>query len=61
MRNTDKTMLMNVTSLGVAFSEAHGRLEALIDAEIPLQEFLEICANNHIRIKAEYIGVKDDN
>ena len=60
MRNTDKTMLMNVTSLGVAFAEAHGNLEAVIDDEISILEFLEICANNHILIKATYIGVKDE-
>lgn len=53
-------MLRNVTSLGVAFSEAHGRLETLIDNDIPLLEFLEICANNHIHITATYLGVKDE-
>ena len=60
MKKTDKTMLRNVTSLGVAFSEAHGRLETLIDNDIPLLEFLEICANNHIHITATYLGVKDE-
>jgi len=60
MRNTDKTMLMNVTSLGIAFTEAHGSLVTLIDAEISILEFLEICANNHIRIKATYVGEKDE-
>ena len=60
MRNTDKTMLMNVASLGLALTEAHGNLVALIDAEISILEFLEICANNHIIIKATYVGVKDE-
>ena len=60
MRNTDKTMLMNVTSLGLALTEAHGNLVALMDAEISILEFLEICANNHILIKATYVGVKDE-
>ena len=61
MRNTDKTMLMNVTSLGTALQEAHGSLVTLIDAEITILDFLEVCANNHILIKATYIGVQDDS
>jgi len=60
MRNTDKTMLMNVTSLGVAFHQAHGHFPTLIDSEISILEFLEICANNHITIKATYVGATDE-
>jgi hypothetical protein len=60
MRNTDKTMLKNVTSLGIALQEAHGSLVTLIDAEITILEFLEVCANNHIQIKATYIGQSDE-
>lgn len=60
MRDTDTTMMSNVISLGAAFKEAHGNFTSVWKNDIGIKEFLEICANNHIELKATYKGMSDE-
>lgn len=60
MTDTEFLMLKNNTSLAVAFYNAGGMFEGLLNNDTTLIEFLQCCANNNIQLKASYKGQRHE-